>query len=59
MNPWVDHADLKWESDWNGHEVGHPDHLVVGLYRWRDSNVYMYIDAETFEIVDLWEANEE
>jgi hypothetical protein len=52
---WVDHQDLFWESDWSGHEVGHPDHEVLGLWRWRDSNVYLYVDAETLEIVGIWE----
>lgn len=57
--PWIDSADLKWESNWNGYEVGHPDHAVVGLYRWRDSRVYFYLDAETNEIVNIWENWEE
>lgn len=57
--PWIDHQDLRWESDWNGDEVGHPDHESVGMWRWRDTNVYMYVDAETLEIVEVWESNDD
>ena len=59
MNPWIDHTDLRWESNWIGYEVGHPDYEMLGLYRWRDSHVYLYLDAETNEIVNIWEDTEE
>lgn len=57
--PWLDHQDLRWESDWNGYEVGHDDVGVIGLWRWRDTGVYMYLDAETMEIVSVWEVKED
>jgi hypothetical protein len=50
----IDMSHLRWESDWNGHEVGHDDVLVVGLYRLADTNTYFYIDMETNEIVEYW-----
>jgi hypothetical protein len=56
---WIDHQDLKWESDWDGEEVGHPDIPVVGLWKWRDTEVYMYVNAETLEIIEIWESREE
>jgi len=59
INPWIDANDLRWQSDWNGEEVGHPDIPVVGLYTWRDTGVNMYINAGTSEIIDIWEDKEE
>jgi hypothetical protein len=48
--------DLQWSSDWDGHEVGFPDVLVVGLYSSAEnSNKYFYIDAETGDILEEWE----
>ena len=49
-------TDLKWSSDWDGHEVGFPDSEVVGLY-WqeRDDGRYsFYIDFEKDEVLDFW-----
>lgn len=57
--PWIDAADLRWQSDWNGHEVGLDGIAVVGLYQWRDTNVYVYIDTATNEIVDMHEESRE
>lgn len=59
MQPWIDHQDLTWQSDWNGEEVGHPDVLVAGLWRWRDSDIYVYMNAETSEIIDIWQEEQE
>jgi hypothetical protein len=52
--PWVDHQDLRWESNWNGEEVGFPDVPVVALCKWRDTDVHFYLDSETQEILDIW-----
>ena len=49
-------TDIKWSSDWDGHEVGFPDSEVVGLY-WqeRDDGRYsFYIDFEKDEVLDFW-----
>lgn len=56
---WIGHQDLLWQSDWNGEEVDHPDVQVVGMYRWRDTGVYVYLNTETLEIIDIWEEKEE
>lgn len=50
----IDMEHLRWESDWNGDEVGHDDVLVVGLYRLADTNTYFYIDMEKHEIIEYW-----
>ena len=57
--PWIDPTDLQWESNWNGYEVGHPERQVIGLYRRAETNVYLYVDGETNEIVEIWEDEEE
>lgn len=57
--PWIDFQDLRWQSDWNGEEVGHPDIPVVGLYQWRDTDIHVYLNVETMEIIDIWELREE
>lgn len=57
--PWIDHQDLRWQSDWNGCEVGYPEVSVVGLYGWRDTNVELYLNVETMEILDMWEMNDD
>ena len=44
---------MKWESDWNGYEVGYDDVLVVGLYM-LDDETYAYIDVENNIILEKW-----
>lgn len=52
----IDHH-WHWQSDWNGDEVGF-DHLnVVGLYSL--AGVYVYINAETGEIIQVLEGMED
>jgi hypothetical protein len=51
--------DLLWESDWNGDEVGYDDVLVVGCYRLANTNVYLYIDMETYTILEAFEMVED
>ena len=46
--------DLMWLSDWDGHEVGHPNVLTIGLYKLKDSEVYFYIDYSNNKIVEAW-----
>ena len=53
----LDYRKLHWSSDWNGDEVGFPDSLVVGYYRYHDLN--MYIDTETDTVLELWFDEEE
>lgn len=47
-----------WQSDWNGDEVGHPELNAVGLYSMESEStgqtVYIYINAETGEILSIW-----
>lgn len=50
---------LGWSSDWNGDEVGFPDRDVVGLYRWYDTEIMLYIDAETLEVLEFWDESED
>lgn len=49
-------TNLRWESDWNGEDVGFDDVLVVGLYtQERDDGDYsFYIDMETNDLLDFW-----
>lgn len=50
--------ELYWQSDWNGHEVGYPDSEIVGLYQVSDTQLYMYIDMETTEVLEYWNGDE-
>jgi hypothetical protein len=45
-------AELAWNSDWNGDEVGFPEVDVVGLYS--IGNVHFYINMETLEVLEIW-----
>ena len=49
-------TNLRWESDWNGEDVGFDDVPVVGLYtQERDDGDYsFYIDMETNDLLDFW-----
>lgn len=48
-----------WQSDWAGDEVGYDDTLIVGLYHLIESDIYVYIDAETGYILESWSMDEE
>jgi len=50
---------LHWCSDWNGDEVDYPERNVIGLYVFKANiNIHCYVDAETMEILDVWEEEE-
>lgn len=46
--------DLLWENDWDGSDVGYADIPTIGCYRFKDSEVYCYINMETMKIVEIW-----
>lgn len=52
-----------WQSDWNGYEVGYPEHNVVGLYSQESEvsgqTIYIYVNTETNVILEFWAAEEE
>lgn len=52
---WIKLKRLRWQSDWNGYEVGFEDVEVVGLYQLEDTEIMMYINAETGEILEILE----
>lgn len=45
---------LRWQSDWNGYEVGHDDIEAVGLYTLPDYPIDVFIDCETGKIVEAF-----
>ena len=51
--------NLQWLSDWNGYEVGYDDVNVVGLWRIKDTEFYVYIDYEDDSILECWYGEEE
>lgn len=44
---------LRWQSDWNGDEVGFPEYNVVGLYTSQSLGIDVYLDAETGEVLQV------
>lgn len=54
----VNYTELHWQSDWNGYEVGFPDVDVVGLYSVPDSDISLYVNVESSEILELWNESE-
>ena len=44
--------ELHWLSDWEGDEVGYDERGVIGLYSYGKIN--MYIDMETYEVLEIW-----
>jgi hypothetical protein len=44
-----------WESDYNGYEVGYDDIDVVGLYRLKNTSLYIYINYENNNILKYME----
>lgn len=55
----VSYADLHWSSDWNGDEVGYDDIPVVGLYSFKGTEIYVYLNTEDGTILEIWDAEEE
>lgn len=59
MNPQVNDIinpiNLAWLSDWDGYEVGYDNVNVVGLYKVKDSDVYLYINMENNTVLERWE----
>lgn len=44
--------ELHWLSDWDGDDVGYDERGVIGLYSYGKIN--MYIDMETYEVLEIW-----
>lgn len=55
----VSYQDLHWSSDWNGDEVGYDDIPVVGLYSFKGTEIYVYLNTEDGTILEIWDAEEE
>ena len=55
----IDLVDFRWQSDWNGYEVGYDDIDVVGLYSMKKYPIDVYMDYETGNILEAWSFNEE
>jgi hypothetical protein len=45
---------LNWNSDWDGHEIGHDDREVVGLYSVKGMDIDLFIDMETMQILEFF-----
>ncbi len=52
INPHIKGLEMRWQSDWNGYEVGYDDVPVVGYYTWKKFD--FYIDMETNKILDIF-----
>ena len=55
----IDNA--RWQSDWNGEDVGYPDIAIVGCYtQGRDDGDYsFYIDIINMVVLDFWKDDED
>ena len=58
-------VNVKWESDWNGEDLGYPEIEVIGLYSMElpageeePQTLYFYIDAETDALIEAWTEQE-
>jgi hypothetical protein len=51
MNPWINAEQLRWESDYDGGDIGYDGVKKVSFYSWRDA--LLEIDAETGEILNI------
>jgi hypothetical protein len=49
--------ELRWESDYDGEDIGYEGVDVVGFYSWR--HVLIEINVETGEILNISVATEE
>jgi len=47
--------NLRWQSDWNGYEVGYPLVPVVGLYTCDKLGVDVYVNTETGDVIEIWQ----
>ena len=45
--------DLRWQSDWNGYEVGWEDIEVIGLYTNDELMCDFYIDVLDHKVVQI------
>ena len=55
-------VNVKWESDWNGEDLGYPE---IELYSMEipavgggAQTLYFYIDAETDALIEAWTEQE-
>jgi len=51
MKPWISNEELRWQSDFDGEDIGYDGIGVVGFYTWRDA--LLEIDVETGEILNI------
>jgi len=51
MKPWINAEELRWESDFDGEDIGYEGVDVVGFYSWR--HVLIEINVETGEILNI------
>lgn len=53
--------NLRWQSDWNGDEVGFADIDVVGLFTNNELRTDFYIDSSTGKVLEVmnWDDDEE
>jgi hypothetical protein len=55
----INFNDFRWESDYNGDEVGHNDVSVVGQYTLIDyPEINVYVDTEKGVIIEIWVSKE-
>lgn len=45
--------NLRWQSDWNGYEVGYDNLNVVGLYTSDELECDFYVDMETNNVLEI------
>lgn len=53
LNPWLPSQKLRWNSDFNGYEVGYEDVSVVGVYS-IENDIDMYINMENMQILEIF-----
>lgn len=53
MKNLIDYNDFKWESDYDGEELGYEEVHVVGLYTLKAyPEILVYIDTENHVLID-------
>lgn len=45
--------DLRWQSDWDGEDIGYEDINVVGVYTSQEHSVFVYINVEEGLVIDV------
>lgn len=50
--------NLKYESSYNGYEVGFPNNEVVSFYKNDELGVYIYVDDLTYDILEIYSEND-